>query len=570
MLAAEVIKSSAHRAISRIFFSKIYCHRIIFVSLLWPFLLGTSGRGTIELAPLFQDHAVLQRDRPVSIWGWADPGESVTVSFAGQQEQTIADSSGAWQTRLAPMAACVAPASLVVEGTNRIVCSDIVVGDVWLGSGQSNLAWSVGAADNPDAETEAANWPLIRQIKIDLEVSDKREARVGGTWKVCSPSTVGVSSAVGYYFARELHRTLQIPVGLINCSFGGSSIEAWLSPEALAADARFIALADRWRRTVAAVDPAKRAAFSEVLDGWQKAVMRAHAEGFGGVAPMRPWPPPGPGHYHTPSGLFNGMLAPLVPYTLRGFIWYQGEANVAHSEEYKILFPALIADWRHWFGDVSLPFYWVQLPNFEAKDESGKSWALFREAQAATLNVKGTGQAITIDIGNIQNIHPGNKQEVGRRLALIAQACTYSLPVIYRGPRPQSIQREGTGLWITFDDAAGGLLSRGAVEGFEVAGVDGLFVSAFATIDSRRVYVYSPQVATPMSVRYAWANAPQASLFNRAGLPMEPFRYLNIEAAAVPLSAPPKAQYRRSVSAIALDLLVAVGRSAWAEFIFAP
>lgn len=497
---------------------------VILLALLHFWFSAGALRGDVVLAPLFQDHAVLQRDKPVPVWGRAAPGEEVAVTFAGQTVRATADRAGRWRVALSPLKVSSVPAEMIVRGRNEVIVRDLLVGEVWLCSGQSNMAWSVGASANPDAEIAAANWPLIRQIKIAFQVAHTPQPTAEGTWQVCSPGTVATFTAVGYYFVRDLHRELRVPIGLVNSSVGGSSIEAWLSQEALQGDPAFAVVGDRWKKVVATADPAKLAAHEVALTQWKAAVAQAASAHDGSVAPVRPLAPPGPDHFSAPSGLYNAMLYPLLPYALRGAIWYQGESNAGRSGEYARLFPALIGSWRREFGQGDIPFYWVQLPNYNPKDATGETWALLREAQAQALTLPATGQAITIDIGNPDSGHPYNKQDVGSRLALIAKAKTYGLPVDFAGPRFTRVERQGSGLLLHFADAERGLEARGPLLGFEVAGPDRWFLPARASIHGTTVLVSAPQVPEPVYVRYAWSNSPPASLFEQGGLPAGPFR----------------------------------------------
>jgi len=490
-------------------------------------LLATIGgplRGEVVLAPLFRDHAVLQRNKPVPVWGNAAPGEEVNVRFAGQVVRTKAAADGRWQLVLQPLAASTEPSEMLILGTNRVVVRDVLVGDVWLCSGQSNMAWSVGASANPDLEIAGARWPLIRHIKIALSVSEVPEENAEGKWQVCSPCTVATFTAVGYYFAREMHRELGIPIGIVNSSVGGSAIEPWLSRAALASDPAFAVVSERWKRVVAAADAARTLEYERDLAAWRDSVVRADVVRDGNVPHARPVPPLGPGHFSQPSGLYNGMIAPLVPYGLCGFLWYQGAANAARAGEYGRLFTTLINSWRTVFRQGDLPFYFVQQPNYIPKDPTNMTWAEIREAQESALALPSTGMAVTIDIGQPENIHPYNKQDVGRRLALLAKARTHGVNVDDSGPRFQRVVKRVDGVHVEFAGAERGLEARGPLLGFELAGADGKFVPASAKIERDEVLVWSVAVPQPERVRFAWSNNPPASLFEKGGLPAAPFR----------------------------------------------
>jgi sialate O-acetylesterase len=500
------------------------------------FLAAWAGglRAAVTLASIFTDHAVLQCDKPVPVWGSAAPGEKVTVDFSGQTVSSQAGRDGRWLVTLAPLAASGTGADLVVTGQNRLVLHDVVVGEVWLCSGQSNMEFMVNGTNlhvlNAASEVAAANDPLIRHFKVARHESDRPLDAVTGSWVAGSPATVGQFTAVGYFFARDLYRRLKIPVGLINSSWGGSRIEAWIDPATLAGDPALAGVAQRWRQNLADY-PQKLAAYTADIAAWNKANAAAAAAGPGHLEAFlqtaaKPYPPSGPGSAATPSGLFNAMINPLLPGALRGVIWYQGEANAARAFEYHRLFAALITGWRARFGQGDIPFLWVQLANFDFPgDPTHETWAFLREAQTLTLSLPATGQAVSIDLGDPNNIHPRNKQEVGRRLALIAKAEVYGIPVDFSGPVFASATREGRSLRVRFAFAETDLTAAGRpLQSFEVAGADRRFYPASAVIAGDTLLVQSAQVSEPVAVRYAWRNAPDANLYNGAGLPAVPFR----------------------------------------------
>lgn len=484
--------------------------------------LATSLRADVTLAPPFNDHAVLQRDKPIPVWGRADPGEHVVVAFGEQRVGSTTAADGRWLVVLAPLPASPTPAELVVTGKNTVRVTDVVIGDVWLCSGQSNMEWPVKSAQNADQEMAAADLPLIRHLKVKRTVADRPAEQVEGAWVSCSPSTVGDFTAVGYFFARELFPRINVPIGLINSTWGGTPIESWLSPTALASKPEFAMVGERWKQTLAEY-PQKKAEYDVALAVWT-AEANASVRGpkFSNVPPREPM---GPGHSYTPGGLFNGMINPFLPYALRGILWYQGEANTSRAGEYAFLFEALIQSWRQHLGQGDVPFLWVQLANFRAGDPFATDWASLREAQTKTLALPQTGQAITIDIGDKNNIHPRNKQEVGRRLALIARAQVYGMPVDFSGPVFAAVAPEGKTLRVRFNHAGTALTARDKpLQSFQIAGADRRFFPAMAKIERDSVVVSAPQVTTPVAVRYAWFNAPEANLYNGAGLPAVPFR----------------------------------------------
>ncbi len=473
----------------------------------------------VSLAGLFQDNLVFQRDRPVPIWGRADPDEKVTVTFAGQEVTTLTPGDGRWIVYLEPLLTQREPGEMVVSGNNRLTVRNILVGEVWLCSGQSNMAWSVKKSDRAQEEIAGANFPQIRVFTTARVVSEAPTDVLNGAWEPASPSTVGDFTAVGYFFARDLHRKLGVPIGIVNSSWGGSPVEAWMSPAALASNPAFAVVSDRWRKTLEEY-PEKKAAHEKAVEAWTAEAAAAQAAGQP-FTRRKPFPPPGPGHHHTPAGLFNAMINPVLPFGIRGVLWYQGEGNAVRPAEYHKLFAAMITYWRAHFGQGDFPFYWVQLANFKTDGD----WAGLREAQTETLSLPETGQALAIDIGNPDDIHPLNKQEVARRLALIAKAKVYGIPGDYSGPMFESAEREKNGIRVRFTHAVTGLIARDRpLQSFELAGRDRVFRPARAVIEGDTVFVTSPEVKEPIEVRYAWSSSPVANLYNGAGLPATPFR----------------------------------------------
>lgn len=493
-------------------------------------LLATA-RGDVTPAPLFADHAVLQRDKPVPVWGRADAGERITVSFGEQQRSAVAGRDGRWIVYLDQLSATGQGADLTIAGRNTVTLHDIVVGEVWLCSGQSNMEFTVSQAANAQAEIATANFPLLRHIKVEHTVAEAPADVVKTSgWQSTTPQTVGKFTAVGYFFARDIQQKLGVPVGLIHSSWGGTPVESWMSPAALGSDPAFKVVAARWEQTLKDF-PAANAAFEARLAERTKADAAAKAKSASASAafakqPPRPRAPRGPGDSWTPTGLFNGMINPLLPYALRGALWYQGESNADRASEYHALFSAMITAWRAHFGQGDIPFYWVNLANFKvATDQTGATYAFLREAQTQTLSLPNTGQALAIDIGDPNNIHPTNKQDVGRRLALLARNRVYGIVGDDTGPTFASASREGAALRVRFTHAGGGLISHDKpVQSLEVAGADKVFRPANGKIDRDTLLASSPGVKEPVAVRYAWQNAPEANLYSGAGLPAEPFR----------------------------------------------
>ncbi|MGL4401321.1 MAG: sialate O-acetylesterase [Luteolibacter sp.] len=466
---------------------------IVAVTSLLLALHGTSHAADLKLATILSDHMVLQRDKPLPVWGWADAGESITVEFAGQKKSAVADAKGKWQVKLDPLKASAESRSLVVQSgkpDRKLEVVDVLVGEVWLGSGQSNMAMRVSGARNNKDEQAAANFTLIRGFNEASKPSAKVQADSSGKWAVCSPDTVGTFSAVMYFFGRELYRELNVPIGLIHSSVGGTAIEAWMAADIQPAESK----------KAASVDATPR---------------EPRPEGES-AAPSKQKIPLG--------GLFNAKIAPLIPYALRGVLWYQGEANThpGKGSLYQQQLSLLVTDWRKRWGE-ELPFAWVQLPNF---NRPGEGWSLVREAMLKSLSLPKTGMAIAVDLGNAKNIHPKNKQEVGRRLALWALGTVYGVKVpATSGPLPAGREINSDSIAITFKHADGGLVAKdGALTGFVIAGQDKQWKPAQATIRGDKVLVTSPEVAKPVAVRYAWASVAVCNLFNGAGLPASPFR----------------------------------------------
>lgn len=503
-----------------------------------------TSRADVSPAFIFQDHAVLQQGRPVPVWGGAEPGEKITVTYArggfSKDVAVTAGPDGRWRAELPALPASAEAATLAFAGKNTVVRSDILVGEVWLASGQSNMEWALSWGDrvvNAKAEIASADFPLIRQFKVKSAASDEPADSAPGDWKVCSPANVRGFSAVAYFFARDIHGAIRMPVGIINASWGGSLIEPFMTPDSLAGDPNGPAVIAKWKALTANYPEAK-ARYDRELVEWTRGKAAADKAGEKFTA-QKPTPPPGPGHQATPSGSYNAMIHPVESYALRGVIWYQGESNAGRHVEYRTFFPSLIAGWRAAFNQPDMPFYWVQLAGWGANgDADGTGFAWLRDAQDRTLSVPGTGQAVAIDVGDRDNIHPGRKQEVGNRLARLALHRTYGRrEVADSGPVFAGLELKANDnpalIRVRFTQVAGGLVNRNdddpaAVYGFEVAGEDKIFRHAIARVDDAAkgsVLVTAPDgIAAPVHVRYAWRNYPQCTLANAEGLPAAPFR----------------------------------------------
>jgi sialate O-acetylesterase len=618
----------------------------------------------LKLARLFSDHVVLQRQKPIPVWGWATPNETVKVSLNNQSQSARADASGKWLIRFSPMEAG-GPYQLTASAkSGNLTVNDILIGEVWLCSGQSNMEWRVAQANNYIQEKQNADYPKIRHFFVDHEVTMTPQADLkSGEWKICSPETVGNFTAVGFFFARELYQKLNIPIGLVHSSWGGSQIEGWISREAMLTDNELKsyaqALPDNWadadkihdaktrknllgRESInptveeekkyfeADYDFSKWLSAGNPLGQWDwkgvwmfrgngymarmidipadmitkettlglgiqdaqnqiyingKLVYEGAEKGVRKISiPANTWkagnnrlmiksggmvnpswyglglmgtendlyvsagtdkislangwkimPSFADKHEYVHSSnnlgttIYNSMIAPLVPFAIRGALWYQGESNAGRAYQYRTSFPLMITDWRkQWKDDFS--FYFVQLSSFGDYQNSnqGSNWAELREAQTMTLSLPKTGMAVTTDVGNPKDIHPTNKQDVGHRLAVNALKFDYGLDALPSGPMYESVKFEEGKAILSFKYTGKGLMAKdkfGYLKGFEIAGEDKAFYYAKAEIVGDKVVVYHPKGMKPIAVRYAWADAPDdANLYNTDGLPASPFR----------------------------------------------
>jgi len=629
--------------------------------------LPTICMAEVRMPRMFSDNMVIQRDQPIRVWGWADKGSTVIVELNGIVTSGTVNEQGQWAFKLPPLRD-KGPYELVVRQGNTVTFKNILAGEVWLCSGQSNMEWLVRNSNNPEEEIKSANFPEIRHILVGKKVSTSPLEDIESTgWQVCSPETAGSFTAVGYYFARNLHQELNVPIGLIHSSWGGTICEAWTSGSALKQLPDFKPVVEQIEAQSKNLEAARKT-YDQQLQAWQAAYHKAvntgappwHEAGFddtpwkamrlpglwestemgnydgfawfrrtvnipegwagkeatlslgpiddndwtyangvqvghtanyiakrnykipanqvkagalkiavrvqdtggaGGIwgAPgemkltqagqpdiplsgdwkyrisdaMKNLPPkPEPVAFsgpNTATALYNGMIAPLISYRIQGAIWYQGESNASRGRQYRTLFPTMINDWRARWKQGDFPFYFVQLANFmEPKQEPAESpWAELREAQLMTLSLPNTGQAVAIDIGDAKDIHPRNKQEVGRRLALNALAKTYGKSMVFSGPQYREMKIEGNKIKLTFDHVGSGLIAQDGepLKYFSIAGADKKFRWADAKIDGAQVVVSHAEVKEPKAVRYAWADNPEgANLYNKDGLPATPFR----------------------------------------------
>ncbi|MEM9281652.1 MAG: sialate O-acetylesterase [Verrucomicrobiota bacterium] len=487
----------------------------------------SAGDFDLKLATPFTDHMVLQQEKPVPIWGWADAGEQVRVEFAGQSVLASTDDNGRWQVNLEPLTASSESRTLSVSSDGngkRIELTDVLVGEVWLGSGQSNMVMPVRNANNGGEEAAAARFPRVRLFKERSGFADEAQTTGAGEWLVCTPESVAAFSATLFFFGRELHKELDVPIGLIVSAVGSTGIESWISVEAQRANpdiAPYPKVVDALRAEGASEEMMKR--YEKQLAQWEENAKKARAE----ESPL-PSKPRNPAevaqHKNNIGGLFNGKIAPLVPYALRGVVWYQGENNTLPRKAlyYRHHLPTLVRDWRARWDD-EFPFCWVQLPNYTG---TSRDWPTVREAMLETTALPKTGLAVTIDIGDAKRIHPKNKQEVGRRLALWALGEVYGKQVPATcGPLPEKQEIRGKEIVVRFKHTNKGLIAKdGELTGFTIAGKDRQWKSATAKIEGTTVVVSSPDVRRPVAVRYAWENLPTFNLYNGAGLPASPFR----------------------------------------------
>ena len=441
----------------------------------------------VQLPNVLSSNMVIQRDQPIRIWGWANPGEEVTVQLGDHSAKIKAGVDRRWAVTL-PAHPAGDPASIEVSASNKITLENILFGDVWVCSGQSNMQWPVTASNNPQEEIKNGDHPNIRLYYVPRRPSFRPLDDIDAKWQVCSPETVGGFSAVAYFFGRKLQQELDIPIGLINTSWGGTRIEPWTPP----------------------------VGFDQV-----PAVKNIAAE-----VRQRNEARPDKINQQIPGVLFNGMVDAIVPLKVKGAIWYQGESNRGEAMMYHEKMKALIAGWRSVWKDKDLPFIFVQLAPFRYRGDEYQLPEIW-EAQLETIRkVPNTGMAVTTDIGNVKDIHPRNKQEVGRRLALWALANTYGQDVVHSGPIFKSLKADGGALRLTFDHAGGGLKANDEkpLTYFEVAGEDGKYREATAKIEGNEVVVSADGVTKPVSVRFAWHQEAEPNFVNKEGLPASPFR----------------------------------------------
>lgn len=490
------------------------------------FLCCVSVSAQMTLPRTLSSHMVIQRDLPVHVWGMAAPGEPVSVNFRGETRTAVAGALGRWSVYLPPGSAG-GPFRLTATGTaeggnvavkpaDTITLDDVLVGDVWVASGQSNMEFEMRKAATAAVDLPQATNDQIRPLMVKTRASEHAQDDIDTEgWAASTPETARDFSAVGWYFAREIAQREHVPVGIIDSSWGGTVAESWTRMAALGQDAALAPLFVSWGKMT------DRESDALLEDGYRDR-LRAEAKAQGKPEPQFPWHPPLLSW--SPGMIYNGMIAPLTPLPIRGVIWYQGESNSAleRAPLYNRLFRTLIEDWRRQWGVGDFPFLYVQISNF--KSTPLEDWETLREQQLKTLEVNNTAMAVTIDIGDPDNVHPTDKLDVGLRLALAARALSCGEDVSYSGPIFRQATSEGSEIRVWFDHHAKGLVAKGGeLTGFEVAGADRRFSPASARIDGDTVVVTSPLVPEPVYVRYGWANSPQCNLFNGEQLPASPF-----------------------------------------------
>jgi sialate O-acetylesterase len=468
----------------------------------------------IQAASIFGDNMVLQQGINVPIWGTSMPNLDITLSFAGNNLKTKADENGKWMTKLPKMKAGGPLKMIINGGADSLIFKFVMVGEVWLASGQSNMQMKLSEVNQAQKEINEAKFNKIRFFNVVFNISNKPLAQVKGSWKLCNPENARQFSAAAYYFARDLHLDQNVPVGIISASWGSTPVEAWTSSESLINHPDFKDSVKRYQK----LEENWEMLYSDFLKNNELAKKSNNTI----KAPVLPV------QKNFPTALYNSMIAPIVPYGIKGVIWYQGENNAVRAVQYRTLFPLLIKDWRNKWSNDKLPFLFVQLANFKARNAEPvfvDNWAMLREAQSMALKLPNTGMAVTIDIGDEKNIHPENKVDVGKRLYLIANNMVYNKPVVFMGPTYESMVVKNKNVELSFKNVGKGLSSNEKLlTAFEVAGADKKFYWADAEIVGDKIILSSKEVAKPVAVRYAWSSNPAASLYNKEGLPAPPFR----------------------------------------------
>jgi sialate O-acetylesterase len=500
-------------------------------------LFSLSVFANVKFASPFANHMVLQRDSKVPIWGTADAGEKITITFNRQKVTTTADANGDWKVSLAKLSAG-GPFILTAIGKNTLSIQDVYIGEVWLCSGQSNMDMTVAREDrywcgviNEKEEVANANYPTIRVFDVDFTPNENPQKEVKGKWEIVSPQTVGHLSAAAYFFARDLQAKLKVPVGLVTTAFGASTAEAWISKEALKASPKLSFFLDTFQAKLNKYvgDTAAISIYKVAREKWKADADKAKAEGKD--PPRGPRNPDPVMDQHNATVLWNGMVAALVPYAIRGALWYQGESNGPTANIYKDIMEILIADWRKQWQQGNFPFIYVQLANHEkviTDPIRNDPMVIVRDHQLQNLSIPNTAMVVAIDNADPAdpgNIHPKNKQEIGKRLAIAAEGLVYGEKIVYSGPLYDKMTIEGNKVRLHFKNTGDGLIAKGdKLSGFAIAGADKKFEQADAVIDGNTIVVSGQDVVNPVAVRYGWAKNPPVNLYNKQGLPASPFK----------------------------------------------
>jgi sialate O-acetylesterase len=492
-------------------------------------------RADVKPHSLFVDGAVLQRGQTVPVWGTADPTESVEVGLFRDDKEIaaakpgVADKDGHWRCDLPALNDAGGPYELRIKGkSNSVTVKDVLVGEVWVCSGQSNMEWPLSRSKGAKAAIKGSADPKIRLFRVTNGPSLTPEYEAKGQWVECNPKAVENFSAVGYYFGRYLRHKLDVPVGLIQNAWGGTPAEVWTSRKVLESDPALKHLVENFEQRVKDY-PKQLEGYANAAEQYIDAIEKGKNDGKAGQKPKKPGDPK-TFVYSAPFLLYNARIATIIPYAIRGAIWYQGESNAGpvRAEEYATLFPAMIKNWRHDWGQGDFPFLFVQLAPFQDidADATDTPWAWLREAQRQTsLTVPNTAMAVITDLGDEQDIHPKDKRPVGQRLAFAALDLAYGQKVPYTGPVYDSMKVENGKAVVSFKNADSGLEARaGELTGFTIAGKDGKFVPAMAVLQGNQVVVSSPEITEPAAVRFGWANYPVVNLWGKDGLPASPFR----------------------------------------------
>jgi len=517
------------------------------LTLLLSLALAPGLRAELKLPAIIGDHMVLQQKQANPIWGWDAPGTKVTVNFAGQSKPAEAGGDGRWTVKLDPVPANATPQTISIAGSSKREIQDVLVGEVWMCSGQSNMGFTLSNDWNGDIEAAASKLPNLRLIKVPQVGTQKLQNDFKGEWKASTPDSAKSFSAVGFFFGRYIHEILGIPVGLIDNSWGGSAAEAWVRRETIENDPRFKTLMENTVKRESDVQTEKaKADFEKATTKWKEQVEELKAAGLkpGQQMPRAPQAPEAwlKGNQR-PGNIFSGVVHPTLGYGIKGVVWYQGESNASRAYEYAALFPFMIEQWRKEWKQGDFPFYWVQLADFMAeKLEPGDStWAELRESQTKTTKLPNSGQAVITDLGEGKDIHPKNKQDVAARLVRWALVKDYGMKFAYRSPEFKSMEIQGGKAVITFDCFGSFLRPFDVKEavGFAICGEDKVWHPAKGDVLGKdKVAVSSDKVAAPVAVRYAWSDNPVCNLFSNEGLPVTPFRTDDFEMITKPKPAP--------------------------------